>query len=88
MKSIALALAAAVTIGATAVAIGLARSDGRRDDEVLDAIGAAPRLRRRVSAWQAAILTSVGSVVGALLGLRGRSRHFRSFLPGCMLLAR
>lgn len=69
VKSIALALAAAVTIGATAVAIGLARSDGRRDDEVLDAIGAAPRLRRRVSAWQAAILTSVGSVVGALLGL-------------------
>ncbi|MBF4608181.1 ABC transporter permease [Curtobacterium sp. VKM Ac-1393] len=69
IRAIVLALAAAVTIGATAVAIGLARSDGRRDDEVLDAIGAAPRLRRRVSTWQAAILASVGAVIGTLLGL-------------------
>ncbi|MBT2502095.1 ABC transporter permease [Curtobacterium sp. ISL-83] len=69
VKAIVLALAAAVTIGATAVAIGLARSDGRRDDEVLDAIGAAPMLRRRVSTWQAAILTVVGAVIGTLLGL-------------------
>lgn len=69
VKAVALALAAAVTIGATAVAIGLARADGRRDDEVLDAIGAAPRLRRRTTAWQAAILTTVGAVVGTLLGL-------------------
>lgn len=69
LQAIVLALAAAVTIGATAVAIGLARADGRRDDEVLDAVGAAPALRRRVSAWQAAILTSIGAVVGTLLGL-------------------
>jgi len=69
VQALVLALAAAVTIGATAVAVGLARSDGRRDDEVLDAIGAAPVLRRRVSAWQAAILTSIGAVVGTLLGL-------------------
>ncbi|SDQ12276.1 FtsX-like permease family protein [Curtobacterium sp. UNCCL20] len=69
VKALVLALAAAVTIGATAVAIGLARSDGRRDDEVLDAVGAAPVLRRRVSAWQAAILTTVGAVIGTLLGL-------------------
>ncbi|MGN8049201.1 hypothetical protein ACTJKO_05885 [Curtobacterium sp. 22159] len=69
VTAIVLALAAAVTIGATAVAIGLARSDGRRDDEVLDAVGAAPVLRRRVSAWQAAILTTVGAVIGTVLGL-------------------
>ncbi|MFJ4220314.1 FtsX-like permease family protein [Curtobacterium luteum] len=69
VKAVALALAATVTIGATAVAIGLARADGRRDDEVLDAIGAAPRLRRRTTAWQAAILTTVGAVVGTVLGL-------------------
>lgn len=67
--AIVLAFAAAVTIGATAVAVGLARSDGRRDDEVLDAVGAAPLLRRKVSAWQAAILTTVGAVVGTVLGL-------------------
>jgi putative ABC transport system permease protein len=69
VRVLVLAFAAAVTIGATAVAIGLARSDGRRDDEVLDAVGAAPVLRRRVSAWQAAILAGVGAVVGTLLGL-------------------
>lgn len=85
VKALVLALAAAVTIGATAVAIGLARSDGRRDDEVLDAVGAAPVLRRRVSAWQAAILTTVGAVIGTLLGLlpiRALTLRFTSGPPG------
>ncbi|WIB11280.1 hypothetical protein [Curtobacterium sp. MCPF17_052] len=61
-------LAGIVTLGATTVAIGLARADGRRDDEVLDAIGASPGVRRRVSTWQAAVLTLVGSLVGVALG--------------------
>ncbi|MGU3408471.1 FtsX-like permease family protein [Microbacterium sp. M1A1_1b] len=65
----ALALAAAVSIAATGVAVGLARADGRRDDEVLAAVGAAPRLRRAVSTWQAAILTVLGAVVGTVFGL-------------------
>lgn len=85
VQAIVLALALAVTIGATAVAIGLARSDGRRDDEVLDAVGAAPVLRRRVSAWQAAILTTVGAVVGTLLGLlpiRALTLRFTESAPG------
>jgi hypothetical protein len=85
VRALVLALAAAVTIGATAVAIGLARSDGRRDDEVLDAVGAAPVLRRRVSAWQAAILTTVGAVIGTLLGLlpiRALTLRFTSGPPG------
>ena len=87
VKALVLALAAAVTIGATAVAIGLARSDGRRDDEVLDAVGAAPVLRRRVSAWQAAILTTVGAVVGTLLGLlpiRALTLRFTAGPPGTL----
>ncbi|NII41471.1 putative membrane protein YeaQ/YmgE (transglycosylase-associated protein family) [Curtobacterium flaccumfaciens] len=62
-------LAGIVTLGATTVAIGLARADGRRDDEVLDAIGASPGIRRRVSTWQAAVLTLVGSLVGVVLGV-------------------
>ncbi|WP_439689572.1 FtsX-like permease family protein [Curtobacterium sp. SP.BCp] len=85
VRALALALAAAVTIGATAVAIGLARADGRRDDEVLDAIGAAPRLRRRSTAWQAAILTSVGAVIGTVLGLlpiRALTLRFGETPPG------
>ncbi|MFS0728700.1 FtsX-like permease family protein [Curtobacterium sp. 1P10AnD] len=85
VRALALALAAAVTIGATAVAIGLARADGRRDDEVLDAIGAAPRLRRRTTAWQAAILTTVGAVIGTVLGLlpiRALTLRFGETPPG------
>ena len=85
VRALALALAAAVTIGATAVAIGLARADGRRDDEVLDAIGAAPRQRRRSTAWQAAILTSVGAVIGTVLGLlpiRALTLRFGETPPG------
>ncbi|GAA1493027.1 FtsX-like permease family protein [Curtobacterium herbarum] len=62
-------LAGIVTLGATTVAIGLARADGRRDDEVLDAIGASPGVRRRVSTWQAAVLTLVGSLIGVALGM-------------------
>ncbi|WIB26435.1 ABC transporter permease [Curtobacterium sp. MCSS17_015] len=61
-------LAGIVTLGATTVAIGLARADGRRDDEVLDAVGASPGVRRLVSTWQAAVLTLVGSLVGVVLG--------------------
>jgi putative ABC transport system permease protein len=61
-------LAGIVTLGATTVAIGLARADGRRDDEVLDAVGASPGVRRLVSTWQAAVLTLVGSLVGVALG--------------------
>ncbi|PZE87099.1 FtsX-like permease family protein [Curtobacterium sp. MCBD17_032] len=61
-------LAGIVTLGATTVAIGLARADGRRDDEVLDAVGASPGVRRLVSTWQAALLTLVGSLVGVALG--------------------
>jgi hypothetical protein len=62
-------LAAVVTLGATIVSVGLARADGRRDDEVLDAIGASPRIRRQVSTWQAGVLTLVGAVVGVLFGV-------------------
>jgi putative ABC transport system permease protein len=62
-------LAAVVTLGATIVSVGLARADGRRDDEVLDAIGASPGIRRRVSTWQAGVLTLVGALVGVVLGV-------------------
>lgn len=85
-----LAIAGVVTLAATAVAIGLARSDGRRDDEVLDAIGAPPRLRRAVSTWQAGLLTGVGAVVGVLLGLlplRGLTLRFTAPPKGTSHLA-
>jgi len=66
---IAIGIASIITIAAAAVAIGLARADARRDDEVLDAVGAPPRLRRGIAFWQAIIVGLLGSAVGALVAL-------------------
>lgn len=63
-----LALCALITLGAAYVAIGLARSDGKRDEAVLGTLGAPPRIRRAFSFWSAAIITGVGSIGGVLLG--------------------
>lgn len=62
-------LAALVTFAASAVALGLARADARRDDEVLDAVGAPPRLRRAIAFWQAVVVAGIGTVIGAGIGL-------------------
>ena len=64
-----LAISAAIAIAAAAVAIGLARFDGRRDDATLSSLGASPLLRRNFAFWQALILTGIGTLVGAGLGL-------------------
>lgn len=62
-------IAALITLAASAVALGLARADARRDDEVLDAIGAPPRLQRGVAFWQAIVVAGIGTVLGAAIGL-------------------
>jgi hypothetical protein len=64
-----LGLAGVIAIGAAAIAIGLARADGRRDQAALAAIGAGPRVRRGFGFWQAVVLTGTGSVLGAAVGL-------------------
>ena len=65
----ALGVTALISFAAASVAIGLARADGRRDEEVLDAIGAPPRLRRGVAFWQAIVIAGIGTVLGAAVGL-------------------
>ena len=65
------AVAALVAFAAAAVALGLARADGRRDDVTLSAVGANPGLRRSVGFWQAVLLTGTGAVLGGALGLLG-----------------
>jgi ABC-type lipoprotein release transport system permease subunit len=65
------AVAALVAFGAAAVALGLARADGRRDDVTLSSVGAHPGLRRNVALWQAVLLTATGAVLGGVLGLLG-----------------
>jgi hypothetical protein len=66
---VALGLTALISFAAASVAIGLARADGRRDEEVLDAIGAPPRLRRGVAFWQAIVIAGIGTLLGAVVGM-------------------
>ncbi|MGY6498355.1 MAG: FtsX-like permease family protein [Microcella sp.] len=62
---------AAIALAASAVALGLARIDGRRDDAILGAVGATRRLRRASGFWQALLLAGLGSLVGTALGVLG-----------------
>jgi putative ABC transport system permease protein len=63
-----LAAAAAVTLGAAAIGTGLAAADGRADLSTLAAVGASPRLRRRLSLSQSGVIAGLGSLLGALAG--------------------
>ena len=58
-----------VALGATAVATGLVITEIRRDLTTLGAVGATPGLRRRLSMWQAAVISLMGSVLGTAVGL-------------------
>ncbi|MGV8884961.1 MAG: FtsX-like permease family protein [Microbacteriaceae bacterium] len=64
-----LALASLIALASAAVAIGLARFDGRQDDATLASLGASPGVRRSFAFWQALILTGVGVLVGTAIGL-------------------
>lgn len=64
-----LTISAVVSLAASIAAIGLARSDGRRDDAILGAVGAPPMLRRSFGFWQAVVIAGVGSILGVLLGV-------------------
>ncbi|BDZ50116.1 hypothetical protein GCM10025867_23570 [Frondihabitans sucicola] len=64
-----LALTTLIAVGAAAVALALARADARRDDEVLESIGAPPRLQRSYGFWQAVLIAGLGAVIGVGLGL-------------------
>lgn len=63
------ALSGLVAVAAASIAIALARADGRRDQLTLAAVGASRSVRRGIGFWQAAVLTGVGAVFGALTGL-------------------
>jgi hypothetical protein len=62
-------LSALIAIAAAAVAIGLARFDGRQDDATLSSLGAGRRIRRDFAFWQALVITGAGAVLGAVTGL-------------------
>jgi hypothetical protein len=64
-----LALTGLMAIAAAAIAIGLARFDGRADDATLASVGAPNSTRRNFAFWQALVLCSLGSVLGGALGI-------------------
>jgi putative ABC transport system permease protein len=64
-------VAGVITLGAAAIATGLAAADGRADLSTLAAVGAAPRVRRGLSLSQSGVIAGLGSLLGALAGLGG-----------------
>ena len=64
-----LGLSSLIAIAAAAVAIGLARFDGRQDDATLSSIGSSPFVRRNFAFWQALVLAGIGAALGGAVGL-------------------
>ncbi|HZD01320.1 MAG TPA: FtsX-like permease family protein [Actinomycetes bacterium] len=62
-------VAGVVTLGAAAIATGLAAADGRADLSTLAAVGASPRVRRALSLSQSGVIAGLGSLLGAVAGL-------------------
>lgn len=62
-------VSAAVTLAASAVAVGLATSEMRNDLSTLAAVGAGPRLRGRMAAAQAGLIVGLGVLLGTLGGI-------------------
>jgi putative ABC transport system permease protein len=64
-------VAGVITLGAAALATGLAAADGRADLATLAAVGASPRVRRGLSLSQSGVIAGLGSLLGAAAGLGG-----------------
>jgi len=62
-------VAGVITLGAAAIATGLAAADGRADLATLAAVGASPRVRRALSLSQAGVIAGLGSILGGIAGL-------------------
>jgi hypothetical protein len=60
---------AVLVVGASAVALGLARVERRPDDATLAAVGGSRTLRRGVAGWQALIVAGIGMVTGVVAGI-------------------
>jgi putative ABC transport system permease protein len=64
-------VAGVITLGAAAIATGLAAADGRADLGTLAAVGASPRVRRLLSLSQSGVIAGLGSLLGAAAALAG-----------------
>jgi putative ABC transport system permease protein len=61
--------AGVITLGAAAIATGLAATDRRADLSTLGAVGASPRVRRMLSLSQSGVVAGLGAVLGSAAGL-------------------
>ncbi len=64
-----LSVVAVLVLGASAVALGLARFERRPDDATLAAVGGTPLLRRNIGFWQGLIIAGFGTMAGAIAGI-------------------
>ncbi|PRB19268.1 FtsX-like permease family protein [Microbacterium sp. MYb62] len=58
-----------LVLGASGVALSLARFERRPDDATLSAVGATAALRRRIGFWQGLIIAGFGTIAGAAAGV-------------------
>ncbi|MEV4317411.1 FtsX-like permease family protein [Actinocrispum sp. NPDC049592] len=75
-------VAAIVTLGAAALATGLAAADGKADLSTLAAIGASPRVRRLLSLSQSGVIAGLGSTLGAVTGMGAAVAVLTAFNQG------
>jgi putative ABC transport system permease protein len=62
-------VAGIITLGAAAIATGLAAADGYADLGTLAAVGASPRVRRALSLNQSGVIAGLGSLLGVVAGV-------------------
>ncbi|MFI1014606.1 ABC transporter permease [Streptomyces sp. NPDC020965] len=58
-----------ITIGAAGIATGLAQADAEADLKTLAAVGAPPRVRRTLSAFQCGVVAAMGVLLGSAAGV-------------------
>jgi putative ABC transport system permease protein len=58
-----------LVLGASGVALSLARFERRPDDATLSAVGGTDGLRRRIGFWQGLIIAGFGTIAGAAAGV-------------------
>ncbi|MER7764821.1 FtsX-like permease family protein [Streptomyces sp. NPDC097619] len=61
--------AGVITIGAAGIATGLSQADTEADLRTLAAVGAAPRVRRTLSAFQCGVVAAMGVLLGSAAGI-------------------
>lgn len=64
-----LAAVGVLVLGASGVALSLARLERRPDDATLSAVGGTDGLRRRIGFWQGLIIAGFGTLAGAVAGV-------------------